>query len=61
MKINDDNVRLVLRCPRPVKDFLAEQARYHGSTLGAEISRHIRPVMEATAEAKERKAQASSE
>jgi hypothetical protein len=56
-----NTVRLVLRVPPEVKAFLAEQALYHGSTLGAEVSLHIRPVMEAAAEAKERKAHASAE
>jgi hypothetical protein len=56
-----NTVRLVLRVPPEVKAFLAAQARYHGSTLGAEVSLHIRPVMEAAAEAKERKAHASAE
>jgi len=53
--------RLVLRVPSEVQAFLAEQAIYHGSTLGAEVSLHIRAVMEAAAAAKDRASAAPAE
>jgi hypothetical protein len=56
-----NTVRLVLGVPDEVQAFLAEQALYHGSTLGAEVSRYIRAVMEATAATKKDRVSAAPE
>jgi hypothetical protein len=39
-------VKIATRVPADVKTWLIQQAQYHGSTIGAEVSRSCRERME---------------
>jgi len=41
-----NTVKILVRVPPDVKEWLAEHALYNGATLGAEVSRACRQAME---------------